>query len=216
MEYQKPLFVWALIETTRKDLFNKLNCSSTIKRIYIHDHTICIYHHNRSKFFVPVLIQLLDHFQLLSLYVHWYPWSSTMTCVNTLVCLQVTQTHIYWVFSLTCSPTLDSKLLIRYCISELAVLIKVMSVFRAFTACASPSTAASFDITVSNWRVSGIFDSSSRTYSMSLRLIQSYTISEIIVMYYNWVATCWVTTNALLLLSWWNPFFFICLWLSST
>ena len=88
-------------------------------------------------------------------------------------------------FSLTCSPTLDSKLLIKYCISEFAVLIKVMSVFRAFTACASPSTAASFDITVSNWRVSGTFDSSSRTYSMSLRLIQSYKISEMIVMYYN-------------------------------
>ena len=112
----------------------------------------------------------------LDIYIDMYIHTDTSTSSY------MSHTHIHSGYSsLTCSPTLDNKLLMRNFMSSLAVLIKVMSVCRAFTACASPSTAASLDITVSNWRVSGIFDSSSRTYSMSLRLIQSYRISWIIV-----------------------------------
>lgn len=88
----------------------------------------------------------------------------------------------------TCSPTLDIKLLTRNFMSSWAVLIRVMRVWRACIARVSPSTPASLDITKSNWRVSGIFDNSSRTYSMSLRLIQSY--KNITTEYYACMYTC--------------------------
>lgn len=105
--------------------------------------------------------------------INVFMWSLISLDIYMYVYVYILIVNYTVIFLLTCSPTLDITLLMRNFTSSWAVLIKLLRVCRAFTACWSPSTWPSLLIIASNRRVSGILYNSSLTYSRSLRLIQS-------------------------------------------